>query len=90
MLPPTWSPDNHQHFDTWLSEARASIVAFDADQAAVARRAYATYGRGSGSRARLNFGDCCAYALATVLDLPLLFKGDDFVHTDVRPAYVVS
>ncbi len=31
-------------------------------------------------------GDCAAYALATSLDLPLLFKGNDFGHTDVRPA----
>jgi ribonuclease VapC len=36
--------------------------------------------------ARLNFGDCFSYALATITDRPLLFKGDDFRHTDVTPA----
>ncbi len=36
--------------------------------------------------ARLNLGDCFSYALARSLDAPLLFKGDDFAHTDIRPA----
>ena len=44
------------------------------------------FGRGSGHPAKLNFGDCLAYAAATVLDEPLLFKGEDFTHTDVRDA----
>jgi ribonuclease VapC len=44
------------------------------------------FGRGSGHPARLNYGDCFSYALARVLDAPLLFKGDDFVHTDIRSA----
>ena len=35
-------------------------------------------------KASLNYGDCFAYALAESLDLPLLFKGDDFRHTDIR------
>jgi uncharacterized protein with PIN domain len=43
-------------------------------------------GRGSGHPARLNVGDCFAYALARVRNLPLLFKGDDFIHTDIQPA----
>jgi ribonuclease VapC len=57
-----------------------------AEQAHLARRAYRTYGRGSGSPARLNLGDCFAYSLATVTGEPLLFKGDDFGHTDVESA----
>lgn len=52
----------------------------------IARRAYQRYGRGSGSQARLNFGDCFAYALSVVAGEPLLFVGDDFTHTDVVPA----
>jgi ribonuclease VapC len=52
----------------------------------VAEHAYAAYGRGSGSQAELNFGDCMAYALAKVSGEPLLFKGEDFTHTDVTPA----
>ena len=59
-------------------------------QSRLARDAYRDFGRGSGHRAGLNFGDCFAYALARELDEPLLFKGDDFRHTDIpfvgRPA----
>ena len=54
-------------------------------QGALARQAYYDFGRGR-HRARLNFGDCFAYALAKAMDEPLLFKGRDFVHTDVRVA----
>jgi len=62
------------------------VVPFDRAQALVARAAYLRYGKGSGSRARLNFGDCFSYALAKVTGEPLLFKGDDFSHTDITPA----
>ncbi len=51
--------------------------------ARAARMAFLRYGKGSGSPARLNFGDCLAYALAATSGAPLLFKGDDFTHTDV-------
>ncbi len=57
-----------------------------ADQARIARQAYRDYGRGSGHKANLNFGDCFSYALARVKREPLLYKGDDFVHTDIRSA----
>jgi ribonuclease VapC len=50
------------------------------------RQAYRAYGKGSGHPARLNFGDCFAYALAIAMNEPLLFKGNDFNHTDVRLA----
>jgi uncharacterized protein with PIN domain len=49
-------------------------------------QAYRDYGRGSGHPARLNFGDCFAYALARSIGEPLLFKGEDFRHTDIAPA----
>jgi ribonuclease VapC len=52
-------------------------------QAEVARLAYRRFGRGSGSRAALNFGDCFAYALSVTAGEPLLFVGEDFAHTDV-------
>jgi ribonuclease VapC len=55
-------------------------------QARIAREAYRDYGRGSGHPAQLNFGDCFAYALAKDKAEPLLFKGRDFAHTDVRRA----
>lgn len=55
-------------------------------QVEIARQAWARYGKGSGHPAQLNFGDCFAYALAKHLDEPLLFVGNDFVHTDVQAA----
>jgi|SRR5580704_2840336 ribonuclease VapC len=56
------------------------------DQARIARHAYRDYGKGSGHPAQLNFGDCFSYALARDKREPMLYKGDDFVHTDIRPA----
>ena len=56
------------------------------EQAKIARAAYRDFGRGSGHPAQLNFGDCFAYALAKSMREPLLFKGDDFAHTDVASA----
>jgi ribonuclease VapC len=72
--------------DELIANCGAQVVDFTAEHARVARQAFHTYGRGSGSRARLNFGDCMAYALAKATGEPLLFKGDDFTHTDVTPA----
>jgi ribonuclease VapC len=56
------------------------------EQANIARAAYRDFGKGSGHPAQLNFGDCFAYALAKSTREPLLFKGDDFAHTDVAIA----
>jgi ribonuclease VapC len=53
-------------------------------QAKLARQAYRDFGKGSGHAAKLNFGDCFAYALATERGEPLVFKGDDFTHTGLR------
>jgi ribonuclease VapC len=53
-------------------------------QALIARAAYRDFGKGSGHPARLNFGDCFAYALAKVEGKPLLFKGSDFAQTDIK------
>lgn len=72
--------------DRFISSLAFEVVAFDADQLAVARDGFRRYGRGRPSKARLNFGDCCSYALARARDEPLLFVGDDFVHTDIVPA----
>jgi ribonuclease VapC len=47
--------------------------------------AHLVHGKGSGHRAALNFGDVFSYALAKVRDLPLLYKGNDFAETDLRP-----
>ena len=72
--------------DDLLVSAEVTIEPVTERQARIAREAYRDYGKGSGHPARLNFGDCFAYALARDLGEPLLFKGDDFRHTDVRPA----
>jgi ribonuclease VapC len=65
--------------------AKAGIIIEDvtANQARIARTAYRNYGKGGGHPARLNFGDCFAYALAQETGDCLLFKGNDFTHTDV-------
>jgi ribonuclease VapC len=79
-------PVMNREIDELLAEFDISIEPFTAEQAGIARQAYRDYGRGSGHRANLNFGDCFAYALARVKREPLLYKGDDFVHTDIRSA----
>jgi ribonuclease VapC len=78
------SPALSHRFDELLREAAIEIEPVTAHQAELAREAYRAFGRGSGHPAHLNFGDCFAYALAMEMDEPLLFKGKDFAHTDVR------
>jgi ribonuclease VapC len=73
-------PIASRRFDDLLREAAIAIEPVTAEQAKVAREAYRDFGRGSGHAARLNFGDCFAYALAKTTGEPLLFKGDDFLH----------
>jgi ribonuclease VapC len=74
-----------REFELLLLTAEIGIGPFDAEQAIMAGDAYRRFGRGSGHPARLNLGDCAAYALAVSLGRPLLFKGEDFSRTDVRP-----
>jgi ribonuclease VapC len=73
-------------FNELISELEMIIEPVSVEQARIAREAHSRFGRGTGHPARLNFGDCFAYALAKDLDEPLLFIGQDFVHTDIRPA----
>jgi ribonuclease VapC len=79
-------PIASRRLDDLLREGQIEIAPVTETQARLAREAYRDYGRGSGHLARLNFGDCFAYALARETGEPLLFKGDDFAHTDVTPA----
>jgi ribonuclease VapC len=65
---------------------KLEIVSLTSDQANLGIGAFFRYGRGSGHPAKLNFGDCFSYALAKTRNLPLLFKGNDFSHTDIEPA----
>ena len=75
-----------RRLDELLEEAAVVIESVTPAQARIAREAYRDFGKGSGHPAQLNFGDCLAYALAKDKAEPLLFKGDDFHHTDVRRA----
>jgi ribonuclease VapC len=70
-------------FDTFLAEFSIHVEPVTAQQAQLARQAFVLFGKGR-HRAALNFGDCFSYALAAARREPLLFKGDDFVHTDVQ------
>jgi ribonuclease VapC len=77
------NPIASRRFDDLLREAEIVIEPVTEEQAKVAREAYRDFGRGSGHPAKLNFGDCFAYALAKTSGEPLLFQGDDFVHTGI-------
>jgi ribonuclease VapC len=72
-------------FDTLIRKAPVTIEPVTVEQAKIAREAYRDFGKGR-HRAGLNFGDCFAYALAKVTGEPMLFKGDDFRHTDLESA----
>jgi ribonuclease VapC len=71
--------------DDTLVDAAIEIVPVSLEQARLAVTAFERFGKGR-HRARLNFGDCFAYALAKERGLPLLFKGDDFALTDIARA----
>ena len=74
-----------RRLDEVVAKANLTIEAVTSEQAHVARAAYRDFGKGSGHPAQLNFGDCFAYALAKATGEPLLFKGEDFGFTDIRP-----
>ena len=74
-----------QAFDTLVATTRLEIVDVTREQADEARMAYRRFGKGY-HEARLNFGDCFAYALAKQSGEPLLFKGHDFSRTDIVSA----
>ncbi len=76
----------HAALDEILRRHQVEVEPFTHEHARVAREAYVRFGRRSGSKAKLNFGDCLSYAVAKVRGEPLLFKGDDFTHTDIESA----
>lgn len=71
-----------RELDLLLHRINASVVDVTGEQIEIAREAWRRFGKGH-HRAALNFGDCFSYALARHSGESLLFKGDDFVHTDV-------
>ena len=80
------NPGLSQRLDDLLANYSVTLVSFSESQAHLARAAYREFGKHSGHAARLNLGDCFAYALAKERGEPLLFKGDDFAQTDVVAA----
>ncbi|MFY9790492.1 MAG: type II toxin-antitoxin system VapC family toxin [Candidatus Sulfotelmatobacter sp.] len=74
-----------RRFDDFFREADIAVESVTPEQARIAREAYRDFGKGR-HRAGLNLGDCFAYALAKEKGETLLFKGDDFCHTDIEPA----
>lgn len=80
------NPVDSRWFDSFIREGQFIIEPVTAEQARIAREAYRDFGKGSGHPARLNFGDCFAYALAKETGEPLLFKGSDFPRTDIASA----
>lgn len=79
-------PSVSRRLDRLLDAWGIEVVPLTVEQARAARAAHRDFGRGSGHAARLNLGDCFAYALASDTGEPLLFKGDDFGHTDIEQA----
>jgi ribonuclease VapC len=77
-------PIASRRFDELVLEAQIIIEPVTEAQARIAREAYRDFGKGSGHQAKLNFGDCFAYALAKVTGESLLFKGNDFAKTDIK------
>lgn len=71
--------------DNFFRVSGAEIVAVTLQQVDLAIDAFRRFGRGR-HKAGLNMGDCFSYALAKALDVPLLFKGDDFARTDLKVA----
>ena len=76
-------PIASRRFDDLVKEAHITIEPVTEVQARIAREAYRDFGKGSGHPAKLNFGDCFAYALAKCSAETLLFKGNDFSQTDI-------
>jgi len=80
-----YGPDGIRDLDLFLSRADIELIPVDSDQAYIARQAFRRFGKGR-HPAGLNYGDCFSYALAKSLGEPLLFKGQDFLQTDLAVA----
>jgi ribonuclease VapC len=76
-------PRTGRQLDALVANFQLRIEPVTEEQVRIARQAYLDFGRGN-HPAALNFGDCFAYALAKATGEPLLFKGEDFRHTDIK------
>ena len=82
VLQARYGDHGERELDLFLQRAEVEVIPFSEEHATAARQAFRRFGKGR-HPAALNFGDCFAYALAVVLDHPLLFVGTDFSATDV-------
>jgi ribonuclease VapC len=80
------SPGGEIDFSRLIDDFGIELVPLTAEQARLAFDAFKRLGKGRGTKASLNFGDCFVYALAKELSVPLLFKGGDFARTDIQTA----
>lgn len=78
------SEESVLEIDNLLSRIGIEIVPFTVEMAKIASGAFLAYGKGRKHKAQLNFGDCISYSISKCEAMPLLFKGDDFRHTDVE------
>lgn len=69
-----------------LVRLNVAIVPVTESTADIARTVFRVYGKGMNSKSKLNHCDCIAYALAKETGEPLLFVGNDFIHTDILSA----
>jgi ribonuclease VapC len=76
-------PRRASTLDKLMAELAIEVAPVSLEQGRLARQAHHFFGRGSGHPARLNLGDCFAFALAKIRREPLLFKGGDFAHPDI-------
>lgn len=77
-------PEGYDSLLSLMAALRIEIAAAGDETARLAVETETLFGKRT--PAKLNLGDCFAYALAKERNLPLLYKGDDFVHTDIEPA----
>ncbi len=75
-----------QSVSRFCDDARIAVLPVLPDVYDEVLKAYQRYGKGTGHPAKLNFGDCFSYAFAKLHEQPLLFKGEDFSKTDLKPA----
>jgi ribonuclease VapC len=85
VLEPRYGEVARNKFDDWLERSAVEVVAVTRDQIETAREGFRRFGKGR-HPAGLNFGDCFSYGLSMFLGETLLFCGQDFSKTDVRPA----
>lgn len=78
--------DAREMLDAFLHAAKITVAPITDAVARRAVEAFALYGKGKGHPAQLNFADCLSYACAATLNTPILFKGRDFVETDLKSA----